>query len=345
MSHEWDTGFTVRKPSWHQMERAVLKESPRTWEAARTEAELLWEVETDEVYRRFVGYEHHVCKPWCEEGCEITEDFPVQHEVIKGWQSLNRSDTGALLSIQPKTYEVVHNAKFGEVIDAALGVTAEDDPVTFEALFSLSGGKQIVALTYFDEPLQISWDPSTNYCFVSFITRHDGQGGLRGIPTNVRTICRNTINLAEATDGKRVGFTIRHTANWEERLEEIALDMAAAREESKKWVEFSEQLALWKAGPRQREAYLKKFLPQSDDMGDRAKENVLVSRDRIRQILTSEKCEGIAGTGYGLLMATTEWADHSRMYHSTDSYVTRQLLAKQAPKAKAASVLRTMARI
>jgi hypothetical protein len=44
-------------------------------------------------------------------------------------------------------------------------------------------------------------------------------------------------------------------------------------------------------------------------------------------------------------MATTEWADHVRTWKSTDSYVSRQLLTKNEPKVRAATILRGMASI
>lgn len=329
MAHHWETGFVANRPSWHRLERAVLKEPASGWDVARKIAGVTWEVDTEPVY----AYD--------EETGVYTQ--------VPGWQNIVRDDKSSLrervLAIQPESYQVVKNEKFGEVIDAVLDVTKDEDPVEFEAVMSLYGGRQIVALAFFKEPLKLAWDPSKTYRYCGFSSRHDGQGGLRGIPTNVRIECANTMNLAEMIDGKRVGFTIRHTSNWEERVKEIARDMRAARGESEKWLEFAEQLALYKVGSRQRETYLKRFLPISDDMGKQQMTNTQISRDRIRQILESDTCREIAKTGYGLLMASTEWADHHRSFNSDDSYISRQLLQKQAPKARAASVLRSMARL
>jgi phage/plasmid-like protein (TIGR03299 family) len=329
MAHQWETGFMVRKPSWHGLERSVLQNSPRTWDEARKEAGLDWEVESEPVYAM---------------------DDRMEPDAIDGWQAITRDDrdmaqAGRVLAIQPSSYRVIPNEEFGSVIDAALGREDDDDPVNFEALMSLYDGKQIVAVCYFDRPLEMSFDPSATYRYLALSSRHDGNGGLRGIPTNVRVQCANTLNLAEMTDGRSVGFTIRHTSSWEQRLAEVGRGIAAARGESSKWVEFAEQLALWKVGPRQRDAYLKRYLPVSDDMGTKQAENVVINRDRIRQILTSDTCADIAGTGYGLLMASTEWSDHFRAHSSTDSYVSRQLLRKEEPKARASRVLRSMAGI
>jgi hypothetical protein len=198
---------------------------------------------------------------------------------------------------------------------------------------------------FFAEPLNMGWDPSDTFRFLSFNSRHDGQGGIRILPTNVRQQCANTVNLSEAMDTKNFGISIRHTSNWKERVDEVAMAVQAARGESDRWLKFAEQLALYKVGGRQREAYLKKYLPVSDDDGERKVENTLASRTKIRMLLEGDTCAGIADTGYGLLMATTEWSDHLRDHQSASSYVARQLLRKEEPKARSARILRHMAGI
>ena len=333
MSHEFESGFMVRTPSWHGLENAVLSESPRTWEEARKQAKLTWDVTTGPVY---------VDSADAMDTDGQVVDPPV---TAPGWQALRRDDGYRdLLSIQPSTYQVVYNREFGEIIDTMLGMQ-KDEFVNFEALMSLYGGRQVVALAYFPDKLNLSWDPSENYSFLAFSSRHDGNGGIRGIPTNVRVVCANTLSLAEMMDGRTSGFSIRHTGNWKERIEEIRRELAAARGESKIWEEFAEQLALWRATPRRRDDYLKRFLPVTDALSPRGNENQLINRQRIRDILESPTCEHIADTGYGLLMATTEWSDHVRPHQSPDTFVARQLLRAEPNKKLATKILSSMAGI
>lgn len=334
----------VRKPSWHKLEHAVLAESPKSWEEARELAGLTWDVSTEPVYKKVITYAHHTHTLECNiEECEVVDDFDVAYERIDGYQELSRDDNGFTLSVQPTSYEVIRNERFGNVIDALLGIE-DDERVEFEAIFSLYGGRQVIALCYFPTPLHMPWDNSPNFSYLGFFGRHDGNGGLRGLPTNVRIQCANTQNLAEAVDGKW-GFTIRHTSNWKERVAEIRADLILARGESKKWLDFSEKLALYKAGGRQRETFLKKMFPVADDMGEKKAENQLLNREKVRTILKSETCADIADNGYGLLMATTEWSDHIRTSQTTDSYVSRQLLRVEEPKTRASRILRSMASI
>ena len=330
MSHEWDSGFMVHTPSWHRLESAVLKSSPDNWEDARKEAGLMWEIETSPVYE---------LKP-----STIGPSWAPTPVEIPDWQRISRNDTKATLAIQKDTYKVIYNKVFGSVIDTVLGLDEDEKPV-LEALMSLYGGRMIVALCYFEEPLKMSWDPSATYRYLAFCSRHDGEGGLRGIPTNVRVQCANTLNAAEMTDGRKVGFTIKHTASWESRVAEVGREMVAARGDSAKWLKFAEELAMWKVTPRSRDTYLKRYLPVSDDMGHTKSTNTMMSRAKIREILESPTCEGISKNGYGLLMASTEFSDHYRGHNSTDSFVSRQLLRKEEPKARSSRILRNMAGI
>jgi phage/plasmid-like protein (TIGR03299 family) len=332
MSAEWDSGFMVRQPSWHRLEKAVLKQSPRTWEEARTLAGLDWEAETAPVYT----LESVQPKP---DG----EELKV-FRMLEGWQQIRRNDTQAVLSVRPESYRIIPNAEFGKVIDEVLAIE-DDEHVEFEALMSLYGGRQIVALVYFSTPLVMPWDNSPNFTFCALNSRHDGNGGLRFFPTNVRVQCANTLNLAEMTDGRTYGRTIRHTANWEERISELRQEMIAARGDGQRWVEFSEQLALWKTNARQEDSFLKRVFPVSDENGSRKNDNQLENRAAVRTVLAGSTCEQIRGTGYGLLMATTEWSDHYRTAQTPDTYVSRQLLRVEEPKAKAVRVLRQMASI
>ncbi|HEY5787527.1 MAG TPA: DUF932 domain-containing protein [Microlunatus sp.] len=333
MSSAWDSGFMVREPSWHRQENAVLKESPRTWEAARQQAGLLWEVQTGKVHVDWMGPD------------EVDPETSLRRTTeVPEYQAIFRDDTNAVLAIRPRSYQVINNAQFGDVIDEVLGIE-EDEHVEFEALMSLYGGRQIVALVFFSTPLSMPWDNSPNFTFCAINSRHDGQGGLKLFPTNIRIQCGNTFNTAEMTDGRAYGRTIRHTSNWQERITELRQEMIAARGEGQRWVEFAEQLALWKTTARQEDTYLKRIFPVSDENGPRKNDNQLENRAAVKTILSGTTCEHIKGTGYGLLMATTEWSDHYRTVQNPDTYVSRQLLRVEEPKARAARVLRQMAGI
>jgi len=312
VSSHWETGVVVNTPTWHRLEKAVLPEHITDWETGRKEAGIDWEVYPDHVFTH----------------------EPDGHLRVADWQAIRRDDTHAVLSIQPTSYAIVNIAQFGEVIEAVAG-----KGLKYEAIFSLYEGRKIVALLYFDDPLDIRADNGVTRTvqYLAMTTNFDGNGGIRGIPTSVRVICANTLNMAEASDGKAVGFSIRHTSNWTERVAQAGEVIQGARRDAAAWSAIANALADKPVNATGRETYLKRFLPSSSDMTERQERTVEAGRDAIRGLLTSATNAHIAENYYGLVMASTEWADHVRDFRTEDSYVARQL-RKEPMKARAVRV-------
>ena len=194
-------------------ERRAEGVAPSTWPDARLDAHLEWEIGTEAVYV--------VDDPGPE---DLVETFR-----LKDWQAIYRDDKTMAepeqryLAVQPSTYKVITNSR----------VRRGDRPGLRHHRRRRPGH-----LRGPDEPLRRPPDrrpdllrraaeaasrtrTTHTYRFVVLCSRHDGNGGLRGLATNVRVVCSNTMALAEAIDGRKTGFTIRHTSNWRERLDEV----------------------------------------------------------------------------------------------------------------------------
>jgi len=326
MPAHWETGVVVRKPTWHRLERAVLPDYITDWATGLKEAGIDWEVYKTPAFDK-VFYDIG--------GGEKAHSY----EEIPGWYQVKRDDSHETLAIQPSTYALIPIKEFGDVVETVAG-----DGLKYEAIFSLYEGKMIVALLYFDEPLNIDADDGITRTlqYLCMQQRFDGQGGLRGLPTSVRTICANTVNNAEALDGKALGFNIKHTANWEERVEAAAMMIQTARRDAKIWTLLANKLSTHRVGKTARESYLRKLLPISEDMTERQIATVEKGRDAIRELLTSRTNEHIADNAYGLLCASIEWADHGRRANTDSSMVARQF-RKEPIKARAARLTAGMA--
>ena len=200
----FESGMFVRKPAWH-LKGNVLQDWPGSFDAARQAAGLTWDITTDEIFTR-----------------------DMEH--VAGWQCLKRTDTDAVLTIQPSTYAVISNTEFGNIIEYILENCSKN--LKYETLISIHGGKQIIATMYLDEPITLPNDPSVTLPYLVCISRHDGQGGLKIGPSGVRVVCANTQQMAEREmDRNGFVFTIRHTANWAERTNKakLAVESAFAR--------------------------------------------------------------------------------------------------------------------
>ena len=328
MSHAFTSGMFVRTPAWHRLGN-VIEDWPGSWGEARKHAGLDWEPIPLPVYSRTA---------------QALGDFASpSYTPIPGWQQIARSDDiSQVLTIQQESYAVIDNTQLGQVIETVMNLD-DGSQLKYETLIVLHGGRNVVCTVYLDSPLSIHGDPSETYRYIVFFTRHDGRGGLGVIFTDIRVVCANTLGMAERK-GERDGtsYTIRHTANWEQRVSEMKQVVSFARDDAKAWEELANELTLKKIRKPTVDKYLTKFLPTSSVMTDRQVKNVGVARDAIREILASPTCEHISDTAYGLVMASTEWADHVRRTRSTDSAAARALLKSEPYKVKAVKIAKEL---
>lgn len=313
------TGFLVHEPSWHRLEGALLDDWPGSWAEARDLAKLHWEPEIVPVF----GY---------DEG---------RFETIPDWNRIRRSDSKKTLAIQPSSYKVINNSEFGKFVEIILGTST----VLYEALFELWGGKKVCCLVRFPEVRHVAGDPSAYFTYLAVVSRHDGQGGLKASATNVRLQCANTERMIDVAGKEGVdSWTIRHTENWGERIEEVATALQALFEGQNVYYELGNTLNavpltgddydgdrsadLTMFGLTERYSIndvVRRYLPIGDDMTVRQVANRENERQQVLDNYYSESCAGIRGTYWGAYQAFTEWADHQRVYRTIASYTDRQL--------------------
>jgi len=313
MAHHFDSGFFVRKPAWHQL-GAVLPDWPGTFQEARRLAGLTWDVLQTPVYVASTDVDGEV-------------DFNPTYEEVPGWQLLRRNDNNAILSIQKDSYAVIGNGEFGNIIDYVMnGHIQGTSNLKFETLLSLHGGKQIIATMYLDEPISLPGDPSETYPYMVFISRHDGLGGMKLGPTAVRVVCANTQAIAEKQmDSHGFAFTIRHTNNWADRIEQARIAVAANMGAFKNWEVTANDFASKYINDYAFESFLDKWLPYSTNMTERQHQNMTERRSQLRGIYEGPTCAGISGTKWGLLQAAYEMVDHYQPAHNIDTRIGRTL--------------------
>jgi len=328
MAHHFDSGMFARKPAWHEL-GTVLDTWPGSFEEARIQAGLTWDPVTTRL--------------WAADTDEMDDvAFNADHQLVEGWKRIVRSDNKELLSIQRDSYAVITNGEFGNIIDYVLG---DNDMVgtsnlKFETLISLHGGKQIIATMYLDEPVVLPNDPSATYPYLVFISRHDGQGGLKLGPTAVRVVCANTQAIAESEmESHKFAFTIKHTKDWASKLTNAKLAIQRSLTSFKGWEEYARYMATQNAPQSMAEDFLDKWIPYSTDMSDVERNNATKKRSTFWSVYYSNTCEGIVGTKWGLLQAAIEIEDHFVRANSLDTRVTRTLTRLDNNKGNAYKVL------
>jgi len=178
---------------------------------------------------------------------------------------VQRDDTGAELGGVSGTFELITHAEMGQIVETIL-----DEPnVKIETMGSVRGGRQVYALIRLDEPYEIKGDVDgfgdavTTLPYFAVLNSHDGTGACKGLYTQVRVVCWNTVQAA-AADGDRHGaqFSLRHSTGVKERIDEAREILAGARVEALRWKAIAEALALQPVSEDQQMIFLNEFIPE-----------------------------------------------------------------------------------
>lgn len=349
MSAYFDSGFCVRRPSWHRQEN-LIDDFPVDWNDAREKAGLLWEPRIVPMFQRISG-----CRT-CEQvlgadhrdDCDLTgpvldTDTSNLYLEVPDHRIVERDDTQAVLGPVSDTFGLVYHSTMGEIIDAMYGAGAK-----FETAGSVEGGAKVWALVYLDEPYTLPGDDSESYPFTALLNAHDGTGAAKLVNTDVRVVCWNTYNAA-SMQGEKTGrqFVFRHTANVLDRIDEAKEALAGLRETSKDWVALATDLFQLRADDMALNHFIGEFIPNPAEHGEQISDRVQANVDKARSTFRSLYLDGVTcqahqGTALGLVDAAVEYLDHVRGFRNRDSYLGRTILRPEPVKAKAVALARTV---
>lgn len=254
---------------------------------------------------------------------------------------VERDDSGAGLGTVSGTFELITHGEMGAIMEPVL----EQDGCMLDTMGSVREGRMVYATVLLDEPYTIKGDVDgfgdqvTTLPYFAILNSHDGTGACKGLYTQVRVVCANTVQ-ASAADGDRTGaqFTLRHTSGVKTRIAEARDVVNGCRVEAARWKATAEALALITVTPEQQLQYLSEFIPMppAGVVSDRVRANVDRDQKRFLHVLrdSATNCE-MQGNALGLVNASVEFLDHLRGFRNQDTLVGRQLLSAEPLKARA----------
>ena len=86
-------------------------------------------------------------------------------------------------------------------------------------------------------------------------------------------------------------------------------------------------------------------MPEAKVVTDRQIRNIETARQTVRNILASDTCETINGTGFGLVQASGEYLDFYRKTRDKETLFRRQLMRPSALKAQAIQLVKEVATV
>jgi phage/plasmid-like protein (TIGR03299 family) len=184
--------------------------------------------------------------------------------------------------------------------------------------------------------------------YVLLTNGHDGTRALRMIPTSVRVVCNNTLNLAMGRSTKGGGFTLHHSKNLQARVEDARSKLGIIVERVDTFQEEIQALARHSLKETEVTDYFHKLFPVKSkkpaaiDTGrilDQILDATAAKRDLVDELLAGNVAEqsraekrneaileqimvnfhnstntmpGVEGSAWAAYNAVSEWADHQK---------------------------------
>jgi phage/plasmid-like protein (TIGR03299 family) len=303
VAHEIDmtTGsaavFVTGEPAWHRP-GTVIGRATSSAEAIGL-AGLDWRVEQ-----------------WPVRACD--PDDPAAGAAVPAAVANVRADTRAVLGVVGRRYRVFQNREAFDFMDALVG----DKLAMYETAGSLHGGRRVWMMARIPTEYRAGADDLIRP-YVLLTNTHDGTQALRMIPTTVRVVCQNTLNLA-LREGGVEGLSVSHHPRLESRIAEARakLGIIAARFDrfdEELHAMLAKDLSVAEAG-----GYFRGLsgadLTLSGVEGPAVSQRQRNGRERVLgQMLANfdndrNTLPGVRHTAWGAYNAVSEWADHQKGY-------------------------------
>ena len=239
--------------------------------------------------------------------------FDPDMQAIPDYKRIYRTDTGATLGISGKTFVPIQQAE-----GMAIGQTIVNDfDANIVVMGNVKGGKQVWAVLEIGESFKIGGEEHKEYMIL--FNAHTGRCSYKALMTPHRSACFNIVNPSIKLAGREQRLvTIRHTANYDVRVQEARrimqganryYDLAKAQMQSLVEQKFTKQdfekLSL-ELFPR----------PQLTKSGDEPSKRAITNwEDQIAGLTTAyhlDNLNNIRETKYGAFNAVQWYADKGR---------------------------------
>lgn len=275
MAHEVETMFSARLTPWHEL--GVITDRELTAQEALVTAELDWEVEKQPIYAL------------TNSGFKQVED---QRAVV-------RDKDDAVLGIVGSGYEPIQNHRMFNWVETLL----ETGEAQFTTAGSLRGGRIVFACLTLEHSIQIPGDPVFPYFVIA--SSHDGSTAFRAFKSNVRVVCKNTLDFADRA--QKTKWVIRHTQSADFRLDAarrmLGLVVASNDEFSREAHKLIEQTV----SEGDFDGLVRGVLPMPKEPTQRVEDNVKVERNKVRALYNGRTIGQFRGTAWGALNAFNEY--------------------------------------
>lgn len=282
-----DAMFCVgdRDSAWHKLGQRTNQAV--TWAEAVKLADLDWEVVKKQMYAR----------------------NPLGKVVPVPMFGTFRTDDGAYLGCVGEGYSIIQNKDQFQWIDSILEAA---NGAHYETAGALGNGERIWCLARIPEGDYFIDGKDQHKTYLLGSTSHDGSMAQTLKLVDERVVCNNTLQVALRESGMSV--RIKHTTNAKARMDSALRLMSSVVGQAKDLKIKMEKLAGTKLTRESVEHILDRLFPPTKDekANQTRRDNILTDVLGLYAQNDKNAFPSIAGTGYNLFNAVTEYADHFR---------------------------------
>jgi len=219
-----------------------------------------------------------------------------------------REDTNEVLGVIGKDYKVIQNLQAFGFVDNLIA----DGVMQYETAGALRGGKTVWMLaTMPDRKFMLNGESSEMHeSWVLFVNSHDGKGAARVIPTTVRVVCQNTLNVAMNSGSQ--GLRIWHNGDLEAKLTEArrVLGIIDQKFDAYKTTATSLSNRICTNGN------FEKFVDALMGYDEENRDDDMIAYLRGLRNSKTNQTNSADGTWFGALQAITDYVDHHQAVKS-----------------------------
>lgn len=248
-------------------------------------------------------------------------------QIPTGYTINYKDDDNSILGVVGKNYKVVQNDEAFAFTDELVG--NDEMPVSYETAGMLFGGKMVWMLAKMPSTTIVG-DEFDRYFL--FSNSHDGTSAVRCCLTNIRVVCKNTLNLA-LREAKR-SWRYTHAGDLASKIVDAKNTLIYANEYNKAFAKEAERLANEKLTKAETERLIDKMFAIPKDASARKVTNAEYKREQFMRAFNEDDINNFRYTKWGLINSLSDYSYHSSPLRVTDSYEDKRMSTLIIPDKK-----------
>lgn len=279
----------AREPAWHMLGKTYADRTGLTIN------EVLRDIDAGEV----VGV------PMFGDVITASGVTRAQQPRYQGTYRVRNSGEILPLGVVGKDYHIIQEREGFAFLDGLVG----QGHALISAAGLLNDGRRSFCCLRLPEGVKVGGQDAVDM-FAMITMGHDGSLSLKGAVTPIRVVCQNTVT-AGLRHAMRT-FTIRHTKNAKDRMEQAAELLDLTTDYASEWAADMEQMISTRTTKDQFDKIVAGLYAPKLGASKRAEIDYGKKRDQLMELWGAGTQEGIRGTAWGAWNAIVEWADWAK---------------------------------